>query len=174
MTRLNLQNILTRLSNSLDRDEIVQETLSDLRLQLDADRVVLYYFYRPWEGQVTFEALRDRSLSIFGCTGPDECFNGEYATLYLEGRVRAVGDIETAAIEACHRDFLRSLNVRANLAVPIIISPEDADRNKQLWGLAIAHQCYNTREWSVENAAAMQKGAARLANSEAICQSLSR
>lgn len=129
-----LQRVINRLHTTLERDHLVQQITGNLQQQLGVDRVVLYFFYRQWKGQVTFEALSDRQFSIFGSTGPDECFKGEYAALYLEGRVRAIADIETEAIAECHRDFLRTMQVRANLVAPVLVPQE-------LWGLLVAHHC---------------------------------
>lgn len=156
-----LQKLISRLSDTLVRDSLVQETTNYLRKLLDVDRVVLYYFYREWEGQVTFESLSYSKFSILGTTGPDECFNGEYAAMYEAGRVRAIADIEIEPIQPCHRDFLRKLQVRANLVVPVL-------SNTRLWGLLVAHHCQETRSWSSSNIAAMEKAAATLARSPAI------
>lgn len=140
---------------------MVEQVTHDLQQSLHVDRVLLYYFYRQWKGQVTFEALSSPQFSIFGSTGPDECFNGEYAALYLAGRARAISDIEEAEIATCHRDFLRSLQVRANLVVPIITV-------QGLWGLLVAHHCQSTHNWTDAQITAMQQGAETLANSPAI------
>ena len=88
-----LEKLLIRLSNNLAEDQLVQNVTDDLRKELRVDRVVLYYFYRQWQGRVTFESLSSGKYSILGSTGPDECFNGEYAALYQHGRVSAIADI---------------------------------------------------------------------------------
>jgi GAF domain-containing protein len=150
-----LQRVLTRLSTTLERDHLVGQIAGDLQQKLRVDRLLLYYFYRQWKGQVTFEALSDPQFSILGSTGPDECFNDEYAALYLEGRVRVISDIETESIAECHRDFLRDLKVRANLVVPVLIP-------KGLWGLLVAHHCQSTRLWADAEITAMQQGAKAL------------
>jgi GAF domain-containing protein len=116
----------------------------------------LYYFYDEWEGRVTSESLSSEKFSILGSTGPDQCFNGEYAQMYREGRVRAIADIETEPIHPCHRDFLRSMQVRANLVVPVLHRP-------RLWGLLVAHHCQDTRSWLLSDIEAMQKAAEKLA-----------
>ncbi|MGF1490561.1 MAG: GAF domain-containing protein [Prochloraceae cyanobacterium] len=152
MSDRSLGRILKRINITLERDSLVKQTLEQLRENLRVDRVVLYYFYRKWEGQVTCESLELPHFSILGSTGPDECFNGEYARMYEEGRIKAIEDIETASISPCHRDFLRDLQVRANLVVPIL-------NNKGLWGLLIAHQCRNTRFWPAEDIQIMQQAA---------------
>ncbi|MFB2937852.1 GAF domain-containing protein [Aerosakkonemataceae cyanobacterium BLCC-F154] len=156
-----LQRVINRLGANLSRDLLVQKTTNNLREFLQVDRVVLYYFVRQWEGRVTFESLSSSEFSIFGNTGPDECFNGEYAAKYEAGRVRAIPDIETAAISECHRDFLRNLKVRANLAVPIL-------NNGKLWGLLIAHHCRDTRSWSESDILVVQKAAQELEMSPVI------
>jgi GAF domain-containing protein len=151
-----LQRVLTNLSTTLERDQLVVKITSDLQRQLKVDRALLYYFYRPWKGQVTFEALSAPQFSIIGSTGPDECFNGDYAALYLAGRVRAIADIEMEPIADCHRDFLRSLKVRANLVVPVLIP-------QGLWGLLVAHHCQSARVWTEAEIMAMRQGAEALA-----------
>ncbi|HEY9696831.1 MAG TPA: GAF domain-containing protein [Trichocoleus sp.] len=161
-----LRKLIGRLSQSLERDTLVQQTTSYLRETLKVDRVVLYYFYRQWKGRVTFESLSDPKYSVYGETGPDECFNGDYARMYFEGRVRAIPDIEVEPIAECHRDFLRGMNVRANLVVPVLIG--NSDNSKRLWGLLVAHHCQDKKDWTEADIQAMQKGAVTLAISPAI------
>ena len=133
-----LQRIADRLARTLERDDLVQKTVESLREQFQVDRVLLYYFYRHWKGQVTFESCSHGTLSIFGSTGADDCFNQEYAALYLKGRVQAIANIETASLNPCHLDFLREIQIKANLVAPILTA-------KGLWGLLIAHHCQAPR-----------------------------
>lgn len=157
MSADNLQFIVNRLVNNLKRDVVVQKHVHDLRESLNTDRVVLYYFYRQWQGQVTYEALKSDDLSILGSTGPDECFNDEYATLYQAGRIKATADIETEPIHQCHRNFLRTLKVRANLVAPILIP-------KGLWGLLIAQECKHPRQWSATDLKTIEQEAQAIAS----------
>ena len=135
-----LSSVLSRITNKLQQDKVVSDTLHQLRDQLNVDRVVLYYFYTQWKGQVTFEAISDHKYSIIGSTGADNCFNVEYASLYLAGRIYSTEDIETAPINACHRDFLRTLQVRSNLVAPVLTKGK-------LWGLLVAHHCQECKVW---------------------------
>lgn len=160
-----LEQVVNRLSQRLERDTLIQQTTNHLRDLLQVDRVVLYYFYRQWKGQVTFESLSSSKFSIFGSTGPDECFNDEYAAMYQAGRVRAIADIETEPIHPCHREFLRSMRVRANLVVPILNA-------SGLWGLLVAHHCQAVRHWLPSEIEAMQESAERLATAPSIQSSV--
>ena len=159
-----LQRIVNRLTIKIRQDTLVRETTQKLRESLEVDRVALYYFYNHWHGQVTFESLSNEQFSILGSTGPDECFTSEYADLYLAGRFRAIPDIEVEEISDCHRDFLRSLNVRANLVVPILVP-------QRLWGLLVAHHCQAPHPWSTSDIEMMKAGAEKIATAPCILQS---
>jgi GAF domain-containing protein len=163
-TEQGLQNLLDRLVKTMQRDELVRQTTNQLRKSLQVDRVVLYYFYSQWQGQVTFESLSSQEFSILGSTGADECFNDQYAALYLEGRVKAIADIELEPIASCHRDFLHNIQVRANLVVPILIP-------RGLWGLLAAHHCQESHQWSASDIEMMQTGAQTLATAPYILES---
>jgi GAF domain-containing protein len=156
-----IKRITQRLTSVLDRDLCVHNTTHELRNNLQVDRVVLYYFYCHWNGQVTYEAIQSQTFSILGSTGPDECFNQEYAKWYEEGRIRAIDDIEIEPISVCHREFLQKLQVRANLVVPVISS-------QGLWGLLIAHHCQSPKSWQPTDILAMKNAAIALQNLEFI------
>lgn len=164
-----IESIVNRLHRKMQLDEIVQTTTNDLIGFLKVDRVVVYHFYKRWEGRVTFESLSSKAFSILGSTGPDDCFNGDYAQMYLAGRVRAIANIATAEIAPCHRDFLHKLKVKANLVVPIVTGQSTTDQ--KLWGLLVAHHCRSTREWLTADIEKMQAGALRLAAAPSVQES---
>ncbi|MEC4885235.1 MAG: GAF domain-containing protein [Scytonema sp. PMC 1070.18] len=163
-TERGLQRVLNRLIKTMERDTLVRQTVNQLRESLQVDRVVLYYFYDNWKGQVNFESLSSDQFSILGSTGADNCFNDEYAALYLAGRIRAIADVELEPIHTCHRDFLRSMQVRANLVAPVLTS-------KGLWGLLVAHHCQAPHSWSLSDVELIQKSAKILATASCIKES---
>lgn len=127
-----LNRVNERLNRTIARNRLLQQTSDQLRQKLQVNRVVIYYFYRQWKGQVIIESLSHQRFSILGSTGADDCFEMEYAEKYLQGRILQVGDVETHNFHPCHLNFLRSIHVRADLVVPIIVG----DR---LWGFLAAH-----------------------------------
>ena len=156
-----LQRIISGITQTLERDALVQKTTDAARVALEVDRVVLYYFFRKWEGRVTFESLSSDHFSILGATGPDQCFNGEYAVMYLDGRVRAITDIESEPIADCHREFLKEIQVQANLVVPILTE-------RGLWGLLVAHHCQSVRHWHDADIQLMKAAAQTLSSAPSI------
>jgi len=157
-----INKISQRLTIKLSRDELVQQVTTSLMSSLNVDRVVLYYFYSQWKGQVTFECLSNIKYTILGSTGADQCFTDEYAKMYLEGRFKVIDDIELEPISECHREFLRSIMVRANLVVPVLT------KDNRLWGLLVAHSCKDVKYWTDKDVELMQKGSKILADSPSI------
>lgn len=156
-----LEKLLRRLHHNLAEDKLIQKVTNDIRNKLSVDRVALYYFYRQWEGRVTFESLSSPVYSILGSTGPEECFNQEYADLYKNGRISSIANVDDSNIAECHRDFLTAIQVKANLVAPIL-TPSG------LWGLLVAHHCQNSFDWTPEHIQLMQTGAQAIAEADAI------
>lgn len=156
-----LSDVSARITNKLQQDSLVNEALTELKNLLNVDRVVLYYFYTKWKGQVTFEALSDREYSIIGSTGPEDCFKFEYAELYLAGRINAIDDVENSTITDCHREFLRSMQVRSNLVAPVLT-------HGKLWGLLVAHHCQDVRVWQASDVNLIREYSHNLASAPSI------
>ncbi|NJK68304.1 MAG: GAF domain-containing protein [Microcoleus sp. CSU_2_2] len=153
-----LRLIGNQIRSTLDLGTILQTAVKEVRQLLQCDRVIIYQFQDNWQGKVVVEDMVIPWPSILGEMGEDKCFRGNYADFYQAGRVRAINDIFHADLEPCHVDFLDSLQVKANLIVPIVTLrseenvPATAESNRskfsgRLWGLLIAHECGDTRNW---------------------------
>nr|MDJ0536498.1 GAF domain-containing protein [Xenococcaceae cyanobacterium MO_207.B15] len=70
----------------------------------------------------------------------DPCFEARYLDKYRDGRVRALNNIYEAGMTNCYLEQLESLEVKANLVTPIL-------NEGKLFGLLVAHQCSQPREW---------------------------
>ena len=135
-----LRLITDQIHSTLDLATILQTAVREVRQLLHTDRVVIYQFTDGWVGQVVVEEVIEPWQSVLGEIGQDDCFAKEYAHLYKGGRIRAIGNIQTAGLDPCHVRFLQGLQVQANLVVPIVIG-------SKLWGLLIAHECNAPRVW---------------------------
>jgi PAS domain S-box-containing protein len=125
---------------SLNLNHILNTTVSRVHLFLGCDRVVIYRFSADKGGFIAVEAVSQPEFSILGRYLEDPCFSLELAERYRQGHTSAVSDIDSGDIPACYVEFLRNVQVRANLAVPIF-------QEDQLWGLLIAHHCTTPRPW---------------------------
>ncbi len=134
--------ITLKIRKSLELEEILQTTVKEIQKILQCDRVLLYQCMpdKGW-GKIVTEAVINPSLSIIKQTIIDECFVNEYAQLYQQGRISATPDVESSQLKDCHKKMLADFGIKANLVVPIL-------NGEDLWGLLIAHQCQDTRNWN--------------------------
>ncbi len=131
---------------------VLQVLTDDIRQFLNVDRVVVYQFQEDSVGRIITESVTQPKLSLLNKNIEDQCFNENYIALYQAGRIRAIDDIETSDLQDCHKDFLRGLNVRGNLVLPILWDPTttlESDKKSplKLWGLLIAHACDQPHSW---------------------------
>lgn len=140
--------VTQRIRQSLNLEDILLTTVTEIRELLQADRVLIYRIELNGEGRVLTEAIALDIPSLLGVPLPKEIFPKECFPLYRQGRIRTVIDIETDSMSPCLVETLRQIEVRSKMVVPILAStPERDELRENLWGLLIAHQCYSPREW---------------------------
>lgn len=133
--------VTERIRQSLDLDTILITTVTEIRQVLQTDRVLLFQLEPDGSGYVVQESVDTHWQAILGKNLVDPCFQASYIQKYFEGRVSAVADINDGSIQPCYAEYLKQFDVRANLVVPIL-------QRGHLWGLLIAHQCAQPRQWS--------------------------
>ncbi|MBD2609115.1 GAF domain-containing protein [Scytonema hofmannii FACHB-248] len=132
-----VNQVTEHIRRTFDLQTILQSIVKEVRPLLNSDRVLIFEMK---SNSVIVEEINGNWQSVLGVKAPPECFPDEYTLLSFQGRVRAINNVSTAFLSDCHREFLQSLQVQANLVVPINIGLE-------LWGLIIAHQCETPRNW---------------------------
>jgi GAF domain-containing protein/anti-sigma regulatory factor (Ser/Thr protein kinase) len=126
--------IAHRIRASLDLDTILNRTVEEIRLFLGTDRVLIYRFEEAGYGTVAVETVTPPWAPLIGTNFQDPCFPREYVQNNPQGHIQVIPDIHTAGLDPCYFEFLTSLQVRANLVIPIV-------SEQRLWGLLIAHHC---------------------------------
>ena len=134
-------DITLKIRTSLQIDEILQTSVTEVQKLLNADRVLIIRLSADGAITVVKEAVVPGLTVALGKDINDPCFSEGYIEKYRQGRISAIADIEQADIQLCHVEFLQQFSVRANLVVPILM-------HNQLWGLLIAHQCTRPRQWN--------------------------
>lgn len=130
-----------QIRQSSELGELLQTTVDQVRQLLGCDRALIYQFAPDWSGEVAVEAVSDPRWSLLHQFIHDPCFQTSWFSPCQEERVFLIEDVATANLTPCHADFLTSLQVQANLVVPVF----DQD---QLWGLLVVHSCTAPRSWS--------------------------
>lgn len=135
-----LRQVTDQIRSTLDSKTVLTTIVQEVQTLLHTDRVVMYQFGQAWVGEVVVEAVREPWQPILGKQHQDDCFSAEHGQQYLEGRIRTVADVALSDLAPCHKALLQTMQVQANLVVPIRIG-------NNLWGLLIAHECRAPRVW---------------------------
>ncbi|MGI0489944.1 GAF domain-containing protein [Pantanalinema rosaneae CENA516] len=135
-----VNTISQHIRASLDLNTILNRTVEEVRLLLQTDRVLIYRFEPDWSGVITVESVASPWKTVLGNRLHDPCFTAVQIEAYRQGRIHIVNDIYNAKLTSCYVELLASLQVRANLAVPIA-------SEQTLWGLLIVHHCQSPRSW---------------------------
>ena len=135
-----IAQIAQKVFRSLDLNEILQTTVTEVRQFLQTDRVVVFQVEPDGDGRVVAESVGAEWRSILADQIYDPCFAESYVDLQRQGRVTVKADIYDGSIDPCHVQLLAGLQVKANLVVPIL-------HDDQFWGVLIAHHCAAPRQW---------------------------
>jgi len=137
-----LHTIAHRIRSSLDLQQVLQATVTEVRDLLKVDRVLILQFQPNGTKRVVTEARHKSYQALLSQAYHEPCFDGQMMNYYRQGNLRAFRDIQAAdtGLHPCLVETLLKMDVRALLLVPIL-------QNEQLWGLLIAHHCCAPRPW---------------------------
>ncbi|MBD2742016.1 GAF domain-containing protein [Coleofasciculus sp. FACHB-1120] len=155
--------IAQRIRQSLDLDEILKTTVTEVRELLKADRVIVCRFEPDWSGVVMMESVGSGWMSLQG-TAISKPLGEGYVQRHQQGQIIAIEDIYTADLDRYHFDILAEIQVRASLIVPILQRGRDeiftvaentgvnavfctTSPAPVLWGVLCAHECSEPRQW---------------------------
>ena len=128
------------IRESLDREDILEISVEEVRRVLNCDRVVVYSLNEFRYGNVIAESVAPGWTRALNKHIEDPCFEPTYREKYRNGRVRAWSNIYEAGMKQCHVEQLEKLEVKANLVTPVV-------SEGKLFGLLVAHQCSDFRDW---------------------------
>ncbi len=138
-----LFEVVTQIREFLNLDAIFGAVTQNIREILKADRVGIYQFHLDENykyGEFIAEDVLPEFTSALAVKVQDCCFSENFATLYKQGRVCTINDINSDVVKDCHRTILTQFQVKASLVVPIM-------QDETLWGLLCIHQCHRPRHW---------------------------
>jgi methyl-accepting chemotaxis protein PixJ len=132
---------IQHIRQSLSQEDILKASVKEVRRVLECDRVVVYSLNQNFRyGTVIAESVAPGWVKALNKEIDDPCFEPTYREKYLNGRVRAWKNIYEAGMTQCYIEQLEALEVKANLVTPIL-------NEGKLFGLLVAHQCSNFRDW---------------------------
>lgn len=85
-----VNQIAQHIRQSLNLEEVLATTVSDVRQFLLTDRVLIYRIWGDGTGSAITEAVLPEHPAILGKTFPPEVFPPEYHQAYAEGKIGAI------------------------------------------------------------------------------------
>ena len=150
-----------RIRQSLDLETILTTAVDEVRLLIDCDRVVIYRFERDFSGDIVAEAIKEGWKISLGANIVDTCFQTKGSIRYRRGESLAINDVYKSSLSQCHLKLLEEFQVKASIIVPILVA-SSANMQSSLWGLLIAHQCDDARQWEQDEVEILEKLAVQL------------
>ena len=139
-----LTTLSQRIRESLNLDEILDRTVREVRHSLKADRVLIVRLDGPGNSQVVSEAVippyqPTLGLNFYESQLPAHCYQA-----YAQGQSRVMVAPDLHCEYGTCIGQLGLMEVRSQMVIPIL-HPSAMGAN--LWGLLIAHQCSDPRQW---------------------------
>ncbi len=136
-----LVTAIHKIHSGNTRMEVLQAATAQVQSVLKCDRSIVYIASAPDRGRIVAESTLPSLSSIRESTIELPYFEYRYIDEYQQGRVQAINNIYEADLNSNAIANLTSIAVKANVIVPII-----NDRN-DLFGVLVAHQCFDYRTW---------------------------
>lgn len=160
-----LAEITRKIRMSIDLEEILQTTVTEVQHLLNCDRVLIVQIKSHNSVLPISESVIGDLPSMLGYEISDPLLLGErdffptefgdrpivkrdslegslgkYLPRYSQGEILAIENLATAPVATEIKQLLNQFQIQAKLVVPIL-------SQSQVKGLLVAHQCYNPREW---------------------------
>jgi light-regulated signal transduction histidine kinase (bacteriophytochrome) len=137
----NVVKIVTeQIRGTLDVKMTLQAIVCEVRKLLNADRILIYQSWENLGGEIVVEEINGNWQSVLAIKPPVDYFPDKQDINSFRGRFKAINNVSTTELSPCDREFLESLQIKANLVVPIKMG-------EKIWGLLIVHQCQAPRNW---------------------------
>lgn len=153
-----VNSITQRIHASLDIDDILRTTVTEVRQFLQSDRVVIYRLRSNGNGTVVAEAVDLNYPPTLGMS-LGSYWSDENLESYCHGDIDVIHNIGKAALPSNILEEFTQLQIKACLAIPILIdeqfgvsrvSPIAQVYTSKLWGLIVVNQCSRVRYWQLQ------------------------
>jgi PAS domain S-box-containing protein len=163
-----LAETLVRIRSSLNLEQILQTTVTEVRQFLQADRVFIGLNNANLGVRTLAESVDPKYPSVSGWSNNDEAYLQEVRNLLKDNFVRVVEDITQITVSPKVKAHCQKFQTKASLAVPIMLGDE-------LFGALIANQCSGSRHWQPIEIDLLQQMSEQVAiaiHQSQICQKL--
>ncbi|MDA0673129.1 MAG: ATP-binding protein [Cyanobacteria bacterium] len=156
-----LNQVITKIRESLDLGKILATTAAEVRHLLAADRLLIYQFQgdplssaqvpgatvpaMPLTGTVRYESCGTGVAGLAGEKWATDCAIIIASRCYIndEGQPQVAGDSHLPQGDAAVQAAWERLGIQAQMIAPIVI-------REHLWGVLWVQQCQGSRTWQIQ------------------------
>ena len=155
------EQIKIQISQNLNLSQIIQTAINHSCNFLELDRLLIYQLDVPLQSNIeqfnideaeqvkvvdtiTYEAKKNKNIASTLYFQEEISWNQlpQCKTKYHQGFTLVVNDVEVGSnLNPCLQSLMQKLQVKAKVVTPINVQGK-------LWGLIIAHQCLESRQWN--------------------------
>ncbi|MCT7951236.1 GAF domain-containing sensor histidine kinase [Ancylothrix sp. C2] len=156
-----IRMISQQIREGVSLREILNTSVELSRQFLQADRTVIYRFSHNGTAKVITESHRQNCSPMLGFSIQEPNFSlTTNSTKPQEhpvnlSQIEAIEDIQNAGFDPSYIKLLEFFNIKSMLIAPILENNVDENQphlsgetKNNIWGLLIAHQCDQTRQWN--------------------------
>ncbi len=147
-------------------EDFLVKTVSVIRQNLKADRVLIYQFEDRNEGIVLAESIAEGWTPTQDEIMPCSSFGGQKIPDYQAKGFFAIENVEQSRITPYQKQILEKFQVQASLSVPIILNSlsleSDTYTADKVWGLLVIQQCSKPRSWEEDEINLLERIATEL------------
>ncbi|HEY9770110.1 MAG TPA: ATP-binding protein [Coleofasciculaceae cyanobacterium] len=148
------EQIKIQISQNLNLSEIIQTTVNHSCSFLELDRLLVYQLDVSLESNyqqlqpvytvdtITYEAKKSDNITSTLYLQEEACWRDSFQCRdkYHQGFNLVINDLDASNLTPCLKSLMAKLQVKAKVVIPINVKDK-------LWGLVIAHQCFEPRQW---------------------------
>lgn len=157
-------NIALKIGHSDELSQILQYTVEGVGRLLSSDRAIICRFDGDRHGTIVAESVLPGCRSLISNLAEDSNVHAgdDRIDHYLRGYKTVVENIETADLTASYVQRLQNFQVKALLAVPILVRLSPTSE-LSVWGLLIVHHCKATHIWQTDEISLLDELAMQMA-----------
>jgi methyl-accepting chemotaxis protein PixJ len=133
-----------RIRSSIEFGEIVKTSVEETRKAIAADRVIILALQPDGSGEVAAESIAPGLPHAIAHKFKPSWIPEPLRQAYQQGQVVATDDVFAAQFNVEQIQLLQRLGIQSSLVAPILV------KNEQLFGLLMAHQCLQSRQWQTQ------------------------
>ena len=166
-----LANIIQKIRESLDINDILAKVTEQVKDILKCDRVIVFQLFPDGRSRIVEEIVSPPFPTLKNHQWLDEIWSEEILNFYWQGIPRIVPDVMNDIWTDCLVEYNFQGQIQSKIVAPILLEVNPNENHRwispgqicKLWGILVVHSCEGLRVWNESEAELLQQIANQLA-----------